>query len=57
MPLFVRVHFEVRANTVFGARDIVGNLPQLGFGSSRRGIRMETLERRVPGAGASTRCC
>ena len=47
--LFVRVHFEVRANTVFGEHVyIVGNLPQLGCWEPRRGIRMETSEGEYP---------
>ena len=48
-PLFVRVSFEVRAETTFGDTVvIVGDTPQLGGWDPERGIRMSTCEENYP---------
>ena len=48
-PLFARVLFEVRTETVFGeVVYIVGSTPQLGAWNPKRGIRMTTNEDTYP---------
>ena len=48
-PLFARVLFEVRTETVFGEIVyIVGSTPQLGAWNPKRGIRMTTNEDTYP---------